>query len=150
MSDEMIAYSAAGHPGKHRGRVSLGALMFGLFAAPIVWAGNLMVTYALASHACYPGDQPLARAIDGFDFAWPLILACYLVSLAVCAAGFAVSLRNWRIVGSESDGHLHHLTDIGEGRTRFLGIIGMGFSLLFFGAVLFGALTMAVETLCKV
>lgn len=148
MPDERIAYSAAHHPAKHRGRVGLAAVFFGLFAAPIVWAGNLMVTYGLGSHACYPAGRPLARAIDGFGFAWPLILACYLVALAVAAIAFFVAFRNWRLTGAESAGRVHHLVEIGEGRTRFLGVIGMAFSVLFFGAILFGAIVMAIEPLC--
>jgi hypothetical protein len=148
MSDEMIAYSAAGHPGKHRARVSLTALFFGLFVAPIVWAGNLMVTFALATHACFPGHEPLPQVIEGFGFAWPLILVTYLLTLALCAAGFVVSLRNWRISGEESHGHHHHLIEVGEGRTRYLGIIGMAFSVLFFVVTVAGAVILAIVPLC--
>jgi hypothetical protein len=149
MSDEMIAYSAAGHPGKHRERVSLPALFFGLFVAPIVWAGNLMLTYALATHACYPGRAALPQVIDGFGFAWPLILAAYLLTLALCAAGFVASLRNWRITGQESEGHHHQLIDVGEGRTRYLSIIGMAFSVLFFTVTVAGAVILAIVPLCE-
>ena len=102
MSDEIIAFSRAKHPAKHRGRVGLAALFFGLFAAPIVWAGNLMITYGLASHACYPGALPLDSA-DGFGFVWPLILAFYFIALIVCAAGGYVSYRNWSVTGSEAE-----------------------------------------------
>jgi hypothetical protein len=54
MSDRFIAYSQARYPVPHPGRVSLTMLFYGLWIAPIVWAGNLMVTYALSVHACYP------------------------------------------------------------------------------------------------
>jgi hypothetical protein len=148
MPDEMIAYSAARHPAQHRARVSLAAIFYGLFVAPIVWAGNLMVTFALATHACYPGHEPLERVIGGFGFAWPLILALYLITLALCASAFFVSLRNWRITGSEMEGHHHHLIERGEGRTRYLGIIGMAFSLLFFIITAVGAVILAIVPLC--
>ncbi len=148
MPDEMIAYSAARHPAQHRARVSLTALFFGLFIAPIVWAGNLMLTYALATHACFPGHEPLAQVTDGFGFAWPLMLATYLLTLALCAAGFVVSLRNWRTTGQEAHGHHHHLIEVGEGRTRYLGIIGMAFSVLFFGVTVAGAVILAIVPLC--
>jgi hypothetical protein len=36
----------------------------------------------------------------------------------------------------------------GEGRTRYLALIGMAFSVIFFAAVLFGALIFAIEPLC--
>jgi hypothetical protein len=146
--DNTLAYSAAHHPAQHRERVGLTPLFFGLFSGPIVWAGNLMFTYALGAHACYPGRDPLNASIQGFGFAWPLILVSYCVALLVCAAAFAVSLRNWRLTGSESEGHWHHLMEVGEGRTRFLGIIGMAFSLLFFAALVFGIIVLAIVPLC--
>lgn len=148
MPDEMIAYSAARHPAQHRARVSLPAMFYGLFAAPIVWAGNLMVTYGLAAHACYPGHEPLERVIHGFGFVWPLILVFYLITLVLCASAFVISLRNWQITGSETEGHHHHLVERGEGRTRYLGIIGMSFSVLFFVLTVAGAVILAIVPLC--
>ena len=150
MSDEYIAYSRARHPAQHRERVGLGALFYGLFAAPVVWAGNLMTTYALATHACYPGHEPLANIIEGFGFSWPLILGCYAATLVLCASGFVVSFRNWRLTGQESEGHeYHHLMEVGEGRTRYLGLIGMGFSVLFFLITLAGIVIIAIIPLCE-
>ncbi len=148
MSNDVISYSAANHPGKHRERVSLTELFFGLFAAPIVWAGNLMVTYALGIHACYPGNRPVDQPVSGFGWVWPFLLACYLLSLAICAAAFVVSLRSWQVVGTESHGHWEQLTEVGEGRTRFLAICGMAFSMVFFSAVLFGLISVLIVPLC--
>jgi hypothetical protein len=149
MSDEYVAFSRARHPTQHRGRVGLGMLFYGLFGAPIFWAGNLMVSYALATHACYPGHEPLARIVDGLGFAWPLILGCYVVTLILCVSGFVVAFRSWWISGSESEGHGHHLIEVGEGRTRYLAIIGMAFSILFFLVTLAGALILAIVPLCE-
>ncbi|HEY7663070.1 MAG TPA: hypothetical protein VH934_08115 [Xanthobacteraceae bacterium] len=148
MSDEVIAFSAARHPAQHRERVSLSALFFGLFAAPIVWAGNLMVTYGLATHACYPGAWPLDEISRGFGFAWWLIVGCYVVALAICASAGVVAFRNWSITGQETEGHVHHLIERGEGRTRYLSVIGMAFATLFFAATLFGAIVLIIEPLC--
>jgi len=148
MTNNLVDFSRAHHPATHRERVSLTALFYGLFAAPIVWAGNLMVTYALDVHACFPGARPLGDAIRGFEFAWWVILACYVVALAVCGSAFFVSFRNWEATGSESEGHIHHLMEKGEGRTRYLSLIGMSFSVLFFFAVVYGFISLAVEPLC--
>jgi hypothetical protein len=148
MADEVIGYTAARHPGQHRDRVSLTALFFGLFGSPIAWSGNLMVTYGIATHACYPGPSPLDDVIHGFGFAWPLMIVCYVLALAICAAAGAVSYRSWLITGEEMHGHVHHLMEKGEGRTRYLALIGMAFSVIFFAAVLFGALIFAIEPLC--
>jgi hypothetical protein len=148
MANEVIAYSRAEHPAPHRERVSLGSLFFGLFAPPIFWAGNLMTCYALAAHACYPGHEPLGQAIQGFGFAWPLTIACHVITLAVCVAAGAISYLNWAATGRETQGHIHHLMEKGEGRTRYLSLIGMCFSGLFFGATLISILIFAIEPLC--
>jgi hypothetical protein len=148
MADDVIAYSRAEHPALHRERVSLASLFFGLFASSIVWAGNLMICYGLAAHACYPGHDPLGYAIHGFGFAWPLTIACHVITLAVCVAAGAVSYVNWTTTGHETEGHIHHLMEKGEGRTRYLSLIGMCFSGLFFGATLISILIFAFEPLC--
>jgi len=148
MSDESIGYSQARHPSPHRERVGLLALFYGLFIAPIVWAGNLMITYALATHACFPGHDPLGKVAPDFGFAWPLILALFVATLLLCASGFAVSLRNWNISGTESEGHVFHLLDAGEGRTRYLSIIGMAYGVLFFALTLVGIIILAIVPLC--
>ncbi len=148
MADNVIAYSRAEHPAPHRGRISLAALFFGLFAGPVFWAGNLMTCYGLAAHACYPGPNPLGQAIHGFDFAWPLTIAFHVITLAVCAAAGAVSYMNWTITGRETEGHVHHLMEKGEGRTRYLSLIGMCFSAIFFAATLVSIIIFVFESLC--
>jgi hypothetical protein len=148
MPEETIAFSAARHPSPHRGRVGLATLFYGLFVPPIVWAGNLMITYALATHACYPGPDPLTHVAPGFGFAWGLILALFLLTLVLCATGFAVSLRNFAISGTESEGHVHHLLDAGEGRTRYLSVIGMAYAVLFFALTVAGVIILAIVPLC--
>ena len=139
MSDDIIAYSRARHPGPHRERVGLVALFYGLFAAPIVWAGDLMIDYGLATHGCYPGNLPLHFPSAGFGGIWWAMLLCHVVALVLIASGGLVSYRNWRVTGPPR-GHSHHLIERGEGRTRFFGIVGMGFSAMFL-------LTVAAETL---
>ncbi len=148
MSDEYIAYSEARHPAQHRDRVGLIALFYGLFAAPIAWAGNLMVTYGLAVHSCFPGARPLDHVIEGFWFSWWLILACFVITLGICASAFWISFRNWAATGRESEGHLHHLVEVGEGRTRYLSLIGMAFSTFFFAVTVDGFVILAIQPLC--
>lgn len=149
MADDVIGYSLARHPAPHRDRVSVIALAFGLFASPIAWAGNLMVTYALAAHACYPGQNPHGTATAEFGFAWPLMLACYLVTLALCAAAGYVSFRTWAATGRESAGDVFDVFNKGHGRTRYLGAIGICFAALFFAATLVGVIIFAIEPLCE-
>src|SRR5689334_22003498 len=132
MADELIAYSLAEHPAPHRGRVSLVSIFYALFTAPIVWAGDLMIDFALVSHGCYPGDRPLPAPAAGFGWVWPFLLATDLVALVLIASGALVALRNWRVTGPP-ESHHHHLMEKGEGRTRYLSICAMGFAFFFFG-----------------
>ena len=148
MADEILAYSLARHPAPHREKVGLGALLYGLFAAPIVWAGDLIINFALVTHACYPGDLPLRHPIAGFGFVWPLVLAIRLVALVLIASGIFVAYRNWRVTGPP-EGHSHHLIERGEGRTRYLGIVGMGFGAMFFIIVAVEAITLAMVPMCS-
>jgi len=149
MSDRFVAYSRARHPVPHPGRVSLTLLFYGVWIAPIVWAGTLMTTYALAVHACFPGDAPLKQVSNGFGFAWPLILALYCAGLALCASGFVVSLRNWRATGQIWSPHADDLVPVVEGRTRYLSLVGMSFSVLFFCVTLTGLVILAIVPLCE-
>jgi hypothetical protein len=147
MSD-YIAYTASRHPAPHAGQVGLTPLFYGLFAAPIMWAGNFMVDYGLVSYACYPGSRPLAAAQPGLEFAFWLTLAFHALTLGVCASAGFVAFRNWTATRHESAGHAHDLMEAGEGRARFLALIGMTFSALFFVATVFSMLIYAIEPLC--
>ena len=149
MSDQYIAYSRARHPAPHARRVGLMLLLFGVWIAPVVWAGNLMATYALSVHACYPGEHPLARVSTGFGFAWPLMLAFYLVSILLCVGGFVVSYRNWRVTGRDWFPDADDVVPVEEGRTRYLSVIGMAFSVLFFWVTVLGVVTFAIIPLCE-
>ncbi len=129
--DDIVPYSLSQHPDPHRHAVGITALLGALFAAPIFWAGNLMIDYALVSHACYPGDVPLAAPSAGFGFVWPLVFAFHLFTLLVIAGGFALAYRNWRLTGPP-EGHEHELMHRGEGRSRYFGLIAMAWSVIFF------------------
>lgn len=145
---ELIPYSLSHHPAPHRDRVGLFAIMYGLFASPIAWAGHLMLNYGLGSHACYPGDVPLARGDSGAGWAWPIILAFDIIAIGVILSAIVVSYLNWLRTGKEREGHEHHLMEVGEGRTRFLGITGMGFGVIFLLITVTDTVTLAMVPIC--
>ena len=145
---ESASQPLAAHPAPHRARVGLGALLFGLFAAPIVWSGHEMTNYALANHFCFPGTVPIAPAPAEAAWLWPLMFAFDLITLAIVAAGGIVAYRSWRVAREESPGAGEALLDVGEGRTRFLGACGMLLSLLFFAATIFDLIGLSLEPLC--
>jgi hypothetical protein len=149
MSAELLPYSLSHHPAPHRDRVSLTAILYGLFAAPIGWAGHLMLNYGLVTHACYPGRIPLARVDSGAGWAGPLVLAIDIITILVIGSGIWISYRSWQKTGDESEGHHHHLVEVGEGRTRFLGICGMAFGVLFLLITVTDTVSLAMVPLCS-
>jgi hypothetical protein len=48
----------------------------------------------------------------------------------------------------EAEGGIHEVMELGHGRTRYLAMIGIWFSALFFVATLFGIVIWAIEPLC--
>ncbi|MBV8739134.1 MAG: hypothetical protein JO007_18145 [Alphaproteobacteria bacterium] len=129
---EIVPYSLSEHPDPHRHAVSNTALLACLFVPPVMWAGNLIIDYALVGHSCYPGEVPLTRPTAGF--VWPLIFAFHLLALLVIAASFLLALRNWRVTGPPM-GHAHQLMHRGEGRSRYFGIVAMGWAAVLFVVV---------------
>jgi hypothetical protein len=134
------------HPAPHRHKVSLLALGFGLAAAPLAWAAQTITGYALSSHACFPGDTP--RVAPLFAEAGQIAVAINLIAIVVAAAAAAIAYRSWRATRDENDGRLHHLVEIGEGRTRFLALCGMLASLGFLVAIIFASLAILLVPLC--
>ena len=104
MVEELIAYTLAEHPAPYREHVLLASIFYSLFAAPIAWAGDLMIDYALVSHACYPGDKPLGASTAGFGGAWSFALAIDLVALLLIArrAGGTARLARYRPIAWSS------------------------------------------------
>jgi hypothetical protein len=144
----LISYSLSHHPAQSGESVALWKILYGVFVGAIAWAGHLIANFAVSVHACYPGDIPLARSDSGADWAWPLILGFDLISLAVIASGFWISYRVWVRSGKESSGDHHHLIEVGEGRTRFLGIVGMAFSVTFLFITITDTIGLGIVPIC--
>jgi len=99
-------------------------LLFGVGAAPLFWAGQVMLAYGVTAYACYPGDHPVALADAG---GLRLILLLFDgIALAGGGAGALVSWRLWRHVKQE--------------RNRFLALWGLMSSLGFLAAILFNVI----------
>jgi hypothetical protein len=115
--------------------VSLGALWFGLLAAPFAWSDQLMVDYALIAHTCFPATSmldmpylPSARAI---------VLGVSVLDIVVGIAGIVVAARAYARLGGdhESDRRQFHDAPIAEGRARFMALAGILASSLFLGGI---------------
>ena len=103
---------------------SVKTLAFGLFAGPVMWSVQELVSYPVAAQACYPGSAPLREPLIGGVSA--IIAAATLVALAVTIIALLTALRSWRAAGGGAE---HESTD--ESRTRFLSLAGVLVSALF-------------------
>ena len=100
-----------------------GMLFFGLLAAPLAYAAVLVIWYAVAAYACYPGREMLARPLwPGFPGALAMIGS---IAFVLCLAGCVISWRSWQDTREEQPGSSHALLEVGEGRSRFLAMAGI-------------------------
>jgi hypothetical protein len=145
---DMAALPPQAHPAPHRGRVGALALAFATMAAPLAWSVHLLMSYAIASHACFPGDmQRLAPPADSV-WLWSLLVAIDLITIAIAFAAALVAYRIWRSTRHESPGPAGTLIEVGEGRTRFLSIWGMLISAGFLVAIVFDLIGVWVLPSC--
>ena len=124
-----------------------GSLWFGLFGAPFFWSVQLIITYALAAHACYPRHAALLT----FTSRPVRAAACSVIVAALggCAAAMTISIRNCRALQAgrraptgNGDGGAH------EGRARFMAYSGVLLGTLFTGAVVLSAVAVLLLPLC--
>ncbi len=106
--------------------------VFGLLAAPIVWAAQLQAGYSLGTMYCVDRDRLLMHLVT-------------LVGLAVAAAGAWVAWRAWQAIGQawpEDEGGP-------PGRTRFVAAVGAIGSAGFFVVILAQGLPSFFYPICR-
>ena len=110
---------AAIHPAPAVRAVTPEALWFGLFGAPVAWSLQLLASYALVAHGCYPDAEPMTMpVVAGLR---TLVLETGAAALAVALLAGLSAWRSWRVTRHELEGEL----EAGEGRTRFMALAGM-------------------------
>jgi hypothetical protein len=146
VTDEIaMAVNAAPHPSPHRDRVNLVLVWLGFLTGPIVWAIVMTVTYGFASQACYPAAQRLKTLAEGMGWVPGFTATLYVIAIVLTAITGAVAWRTWNTTRREAAGHP---LDIGEGRSRFLGLWGLMTSALFVGLLLFNLINTLLVPPC--
>lgn len=140
------ADTAGPHPSQHRDRTRLGALFYGLIAAPTAWITAQVVGAVVAQRACFPGYEPLAA--PAFSGVQAVSLVALLAALAVCASGVVAALLAWRRTREEHQGGGGSLLDVGEGRSRFMALTGVLTSAGFLIATLFSLPAVVLIPVC--
>ena len=134
-STSTTANGTAQHPAPLRHRVPLWALWFGLAGAPAAWGAQLLTSYALSAHNCYPRLVPLAVPEGGSRQLGLFLLAIFATAIAASVFALVTSIRSWRVTLDESSGDGHVALDVGDGRTQFMALGGILISSLFLIAV---------------
>jgi len=150
-----MTHAAAAPPPRS---VPLSALWFGLFAAPAVWSIQMMVSYAIAAHSCYPSTVP--RTTPTFGGMWTVELIIGIVALAVAIAAGVTALRSWRASrpadagpgGSTVETGAGRQTGAGAGASRgrvsFMALAGVLLSSMFLIAIGFNVLGLFLVPQC--
>lgn len=135
--NETRAASPSRHPSPHRHRVSSWAMWFAILGAPVAWSLQQLINPPIFGHGCYPADVPLAEPIwkNGGSVAFTVELA----AIVVCVLAGVVAWRNWQRTRGEKEGSGHHLLEAGDGRSRFMAMVGLICSGLFLLAVVVSA-----------
>jgi hypothetical protein len=134
------------HPAPHRHLVPAWTVWFGLVMPPLAWAMQLAVNVSMFGHGCYPNDVPLAEPL------WPnlraIALAIEVLAALGCVVAGGLTVRNWRRTRHEKAGSEEHLLGGGDGRTRFLAMVGMLLSALFLFAIVLSTLNLTAVRAC--
>lgn len=117
------------------------ALAFAVFGAPIAWALQLVLNYALSAHACFPINIPLMTPVWGGLF-WMLI-GIDMAAMIVAGGAFLVALGQWRAWRGASR------ANIGERRNRYIAQWAILISTLFSIAVIFTIVMLFIEPVCN-
>ncbi len=148
MATHAGSVAAEGHPSPHDPKVGLGRILFGVFGGPAAWAAQLIANYGLASYSCYPRYAPRSQLVPGWESIWTFLLIINLVAVAVALVAASTAYRTWRLTRHEHPGNYGHALEAGEGRTRFLGIIGIMTGLGFFLATVFDTIALFIVPQC--
>ena len=139
MSDSTV------HPSPHRDRVSPGWLFVYLLAGPLAWFVGLIVNYAFASYACFPGSERRSTLLAGWDWVSTSVPLVHLAGIAIAIVAGLGAWRAWSATRHEASGHL---LDIGEGRSRFMSVWGALGCALFTLLIVFNLIAYAMVPPC--
>jgi hypothetical protein len=147
MSDapQSNAFSAIGHPAPQRTRVSRLRHAINLFAAPAIWVAQMSLSEIIASNACAADMKPMPFLRAHVS---ALLAIVNLDCLLLTAACGIFAWRSWQVTRRELSRNHGHAADVGEGRTRFLTLLGLMTSFGFTVAALFTACAFVLVSPC--
>lgn len=122
-------------------------MWFGILGAPVAWSLQQLINPPIFAHGCFPHDLPLGESL--WSNVRGVTTMVEVIAVVACAAAGWVSWLNWRRSREEKPGSGHHLIEAGDGRTRFMAMVGLICSGLFLIAVLFATAMPYMVPLCS-
>jgi hypothetical protein len=148
MTDTQPANLEVGHPAPQRHHAAPATVLFALCGAPAVWLMQLLIGFATTSYVCFTGQAHVVLAsVPGW--LQPLVIAANLIALAIGLAALAAGIRLLRQTGEEHQERSGGVLDAGEGRTRFLAVIGLFGSAILGIAMLANTFALFMVPLCR-
>lgn len=135
------------HPSPDRYQVSTWKLWISMLGVPLLWIAQIATSEIAASYACYPHDMPLDTPL--WQWLTPLLIGISAASLLLAIICMWLAYTAWKQSRHEDKGSEKHTVDIGEGRTRFLAMVGLLSSGLFLIAILFTACALWLVSPCN-
>jgi hypothetical protein len=123
-----------------------GALWFGLFGAPAAWSLQLLSSYALVAHGCYPAAVP--RAMPIVAGLRTVVLGGGMAALLIALVAGGVAWGSWGAMRSEHQGANEGLFETGEDRTRFMALAGILLSTVFLLGIVMNAIPVVMLRPC--
>jgi hypothetical protein len=136
------------HPSPHRERAGFLEQMFAFAGGPAAWITQLVVNYAFASYTCYPRYAPRTSVVPGWGGIWGGLLALNLIAIVVALVAAWTGLRVWQATRGDGGGASGEVLEMAEGRTRFMGVVGIITGLFFLAAVVFDTIALFLVPQC--
>lgn len=133
------------HPSPQRDRASALLLTLGFATGPVVLALLLTITYAFTSYRCFPDGTRLDAPHAGWGWVSTVVPLLYAAGIALTVAAAFIAYRLWQRTRDEGPGET---LELGEGRTRFLGIWGVITSALFLAILAFDLINTFMVPAC--
>ena len=123
-------------------------MWFGILGAPSAWSLQQLINPPLFAHGCYPKDVPHHRADLGQRRRrrhGGRARRRHHLRPRRTGRGW----RNWGRTRDEKEGSGHHLMEAGDGRSRFMAMVGLICSGLFLLATVFATAILYMVQPCN-
>jgi hypothetical protein len=122
---------------------------YGLLASPAAWAAQLLVNYALASHACFPSGTMREGFLVGWEHIWAAMSAINIICMLIALSGVTASAYLWTKLQRGPFLKPEHFRAPGEGLAGVAAWAGLLVASLFSIAIIFNTIYLSALSKCS-